>query len=420
MSPSTLYLTTGGSHQPLVTAIQALKPDRVVFFCTGRDPATGRPGSRTQIDSAGLCIKAQFTDDKPTLPNIPAQCGLRDDQFEVVEVPADDFDTAYALMHAAMTRQAQAGLRWADYTGGTKTMTAALVAVALDLPDIELRLVAGSRANLVKVEHGSQYSMAASVGHTRFERELRLHLSHWATHDYGAAAAGLLRMTPPAHASLRADWQRALHWSDAFAAWDRFGHTEALEKLAPYQARFAPAHSAHWNSLRELADPQARQHTPLKLWDLLLNAERRAMNHRFDDATARIYRLLEWTAQWQLEHQCGWRTADLPAEVATAAGIVANAKGRYQTGLRGAWQLLGAHGGGAAATFFAQEGERMLEQVLKRNHSILAHGEQPLSAADWLSFWQWVQTAFRPLLEALLRDGGVRQLHPQLPTKFCD
>jgi hypothetical protein len=54
MNPTTLYLTVGGSHQPLVTAIQSLRPQRVVFFCTDRDPATDQPGSRTQVEGKGL------------------------------------------------------------------------------------------------------------------------------------------------------------------------------------------------------------------------------------------------------------------------------------------------------------------------------------------------------------------------------
>lgn len=68
-----LICTVGGSHQPIVSAIQEQQPQHVIFICTDKDPATGRPGSINQIEGKGNCIKANFNDDKPTLPNIPTQ-----------------------------------------------------------------------------------------------------------------------------------------------------------------------------------------------------------------------------------------------------------------------------------------------------------------------------------------------------------
>jgi len=42
-----------------------------------------------------LIIKANSNDDKPTLPNIPAQAQLGDEQFEICEVSADDLDESF-------------------------------------------------------------------------------------------------------------------------------------------------------------------------------------------------------------------------------------------------------------------------------------------------------------------------------------
>lgn len=414
-----LYLTVGGSHQPLVTAIRALRPQRVVFFCTDRDPATQRPGSRTQVEGKGLCIHAHPADEKPTLPNIPAQCGLAAEQFEVRTVPADDFDTAYREMYDALNDPQHAGApRVADYTGGTKTMTAALVVAALDTPGVELRLVAGTRADLLKTRDGTQESIPAAVERVRFHRELNLHLSHWTTHNYAAAAHGIAGMPAPSGAEVRAHRQRALALSRAFEAWDRFDHRGAWELIEPYRAAIGQILSPQITVLKMLADDTQARAEALRLWDLLLNAERRALAHRYDDATARLYRLLEWTAQWQLETAKGWRTADLPREIAEAEGIAPNARGKYQTGLHGAWTLVAAQVPGIAADFFRDEGERMLDHLLRRNHSILAHGKEPLSAGDWNKLWDWTQTRFKPVLERLLADAGVRQPLGQLPRRY--
>jgi CRISPR-associated protein (TIGR02710 family) len=419
MNPTTLYLTVGGSHQPLVTAIQSLRPQRVVFFCTDRDPATDQPGSRTQVEGKGLCIKAQPSDDKPSLPNIPTQCGLSGEQVDTRIVPSDDFDLAYQAMIEALNDPRYAATpRVADYTGGTKTMTAALVVAVLDTPGVELRLVAGTRADLIKTRDGTQESIPAAVEQVRFRRELNLHLSHWATHNYAAAAHGITGMPAPASGQLRAQRQRALALSKALEAWDRFDHRAAWALIEPYRPVIGQAMSQHITALNTLAGGTGGNAAALRLWDLLLNAERRALARRYDDATARVYRLLEWTAQWLLATAKGWRTADLPESVAVAAGIGAGPNGRYQTGLRGAWELVASNVAGVAANFFRDEGERMLHHLLKRNQSILAHGSDPLSDEDWRALWDWTQSRFKPVLENLLTDAGVRQPFGQLPQRY--
>lgn len=80
-----LLATVGGSHAPIVRAIADCRPDFVWFICTD-----GKFGSITQIRGQGNCIKAHPRDEKPTLPNIPTQTGLREDQYGTITVPPDD------------------------------------------------------------------------------------------------------------------------------------------------------------------------------------------------------------------------------------------------------------------------------------------------------------------------------------------
>ena len=75
----------------------------------------------------GNVIKAHPRDDRPSLPNIPTQAELDGDWFEWRIVPADDLDGAYRAMRDAIVSLGTQfpGARFvADYTGGTKTMTA--------------------------------------------------------------------------------------------------------------------------------------------------------------------------------------------------------------------------------------------------------------------------------------------------------
>ncbi|MEZ5581392.1 MAG: hypothetical protein R3F37_00100 [Candidatus Competibacteraceae bacterium] len=143
MPPTILLCTVGGSHEPILTAIRATSPNYVCFICSGKDPATGKPGSDTQILGKGNIIKKSFTDDRPTLPNIPTQAGLNADQFEVIEVLADDLGQAFEQISTALLKLSHRfpeGRFLADYTGGTKTMTVALVTAALESDAVELQL----------------------------------------------------------------------------------------------------------------------------------------------------------------------------------------------------------------------------------------------------------------------------------------
>ena len=420
---TTVLLTTvGGSHQPIISALREARPSFTVFFCTDRDLATGKPGSRVQIDGKGLCIRERPSDEKPTLPNIPTQEGLTEGCHGIVIVPADDLDITHGVMRrtvAELRRRYPAARLLADYTGGTKTMTAALVLAALEDDDIGLQLITGSRADLARVAHGTQSSVPAAIEGTRLRRAMRAHLMAWQRYAYGEAAAGLRGLAQPGDANLRAALSRARDISTAFAAWDNFDHVGAASILLnTYSAVAAAPMSDHMPALRLLSSEASSKRTGLQLWDLWLNAQRRAVAGRFDDAVGRTYRLIEWTAQWLLETQANLRTSDLPGAIAAEAGIAQGRDGRYQAGLHTAWMLVGAHVGGVPAAFINTHHGALLDHLQRRNHSILAHGFTPIGADEWRSFQNWLERAFIPMLRDTLQQAGVRSVFPQLPTLY--
>jgi CRISPR-associated protein (TIGR02710 family) len=410
----------GGSHQPILTAIRELAPEHVVFVCSGRDPGTGRHGSDQYIVAGGLVIKSRDTDVKPSLPNIPTQAGLAPHRFEVVLVPADDLDQAFAgidrTLSALRERFPEARLV-ADYTGGTKTMSAALVAAALEYPDMQLQIVTGNRVNLVRVLEGMQAAAPASVNGIRIRRAIEAHVSAWARFAYEEAAQGLVRVSAPASVALRAQLSRARDLSDAFAAWDRFDHREARRRLEPYASEeLAP----HMNGLRVLAGEASPKREGLQIWDLWLNAQRRAAAGRYDDAVARVYRMIEWTAQWVLLMRVGLDTADIPPEKIPPdpLAIAPNRQGKYQAGLFAAWQLVAAHTQGPAAQFFATHEVALRGQLDRRNSSILAHGYTPIDASAWSGVNSWIEERFIPMLREEILSTQARALFPQLPDRY--
>ena len=424
MNKTILLCTVGGSHEPILTSIEETGPDFICFMCSGKDPRTGKPGSETQITGAGSVIEKKPGDEKPTLPNIPAQAGLSSEQYEVVTVPADELDKAFAIIwehiEELIKRYPDSPRLVADYTGGTKSMAAALVlaAVEIESEQVELQLTTGPRTDLKTVRSGAQTSEQVTVELIRARRDVKRSLNNWEYFAYGAAAEGLRHIKP--RASDVKNRVRVLEdLSKAFDAWDRFDHQQAWNTIDPYRARVAPAHKhlldAIWNLKEEsIYQPAAR------LLDLWLNALRRAEQGRFDDAVARCYRLLEWTAQWILRERCGIAdTGDIPPDkIPQGMPLSKGKKGGHQAGLTDAWQLVGLLlPDSKVGQFSKQKLDELRDHIQRRNQSILAHGDRPVSEGDWQNFNGWMESKFLPLLREEATEAGLRSIPRQLPQR---
>jgi len=426
MSNSILLCTVGGSHQPILTAIRECQPTFVQFFASGTDATTGRPGSISTITGKGTPIEVRRgAKDIEHLPNIPTQLGLTAQGFDAKEIPSDDLDQSVTLIAETVKelRERFPGAAFiADYTGGTKTMTAALVMVAVEAQDIALQVVTGPRADLIKVTDGNQAGLAVGVEGIRLRRGMQPFVDAWRRYAYGEAADGLGQLPLPRENALRAELQLARGLSRTFDAWDRFDHAAAEEQLELYRQRLGKEAGAVigplFTALKQLnAAPDSPQRTPARLWDLWLNAQRRAAQGRYDDAVARCYRLLEWTAQWLLATK-GINTSDLrPEQIPDSLPIAPNADGKRQAGLRNAWELAAHHLGGEVHAFVEAERSHMLDQLKKRNYSILAHGDQPIARSDWEAFSSWIDAALVPLLKTQAARTGLKRLAPQLPQQ---
>jgi len=419
-SPETiLIVTVGGSYQPVVKAITDLRPDFVVFICTGKDEATGRPGSDIQIIGKGNCIKAHQQDEKPSLPAIPLQTGLQEEQYQLVKTMADDLDRIYLDCTKAienLSQQYPHANIYADYTGGTKSMSAGLVMAALEFPHVELQLVTGSRSDLVKVHDGSELSALANIEQIRFQRALAPYRQCWRRYAYSEALEGLDTLKIPRQTTLRAEYLRFKDISQAFAEWDNFNHAEALDILKRYAPNLPGHLKGYIPIVQRLNNNDPLKQEAARLFDLYLNAQRRARQGRYDDAIARIYRLIEWTAQWLLRKECQIETNNIaPENIPAGINISPNREGQYQAGLYAAWELVKHHTQGAAAEFFNQYQKELLNHIKTRNNSILAHGFSPVEQSQWRMVSDFMQQTFMPML---LTESGFKSMPAQLPDDY--
>ncbi len=417
-----LALTVGGSCAPVITAVRDYQPDFVCFIVSGGDK-----GSRKTVDGPGNpcgdprkmkcpeCGKEVPLGD-PKGANILTQTGLTEGQYEILELPEpDDLAGCYAQVRTALMRLRETLSTWrflADYTGGTKTMTAALVLAALET-GYELSLVKGTRADLVKVRNGTEMAALVNVGEVRARQQMAEAQRLFNKYAY-ASAAEILQSTLRA-APLPPELQREIGewvtWCRAFDAWDRFDHSQARALLEPYHDRFVEL----WRFLK-LVSSAKPGYAPVL--DLLRNAERRAARGRYDDAVARLYRDLEMLAQIRLaQRELPLQSGDLnptllPDALQAKYEMLREPgeKGKVKLGLRQNYELL-AELADPLGNVYQEYSKRLLTALSHRNESILAHGETPIAHNRWQEMYQ-VSAGF---IQAGLQALKVRLEAPQFP-----
>ncbi len=406
-----LVCTVGGSHQPVLTALKARHWDRVFFVCSAPTPE-----SRTSVAMVTEAVEIAGSDARPAqrLDPIPVQAGLADGDWEIIEVPPDDPDTVFSLLVDRLRALKREGRRVvADYTGGTKSMSAALVLAAFEA-GAALQLVTGRRGDLVRVLDRTEREIAIGTRRVSVAREFERLAAGWGRFAYQEAAEGLTSLGD----DLRNEgWSReerrrvtrATELSKAFAQWDAFDHRSAEGGLRRYRDTVISGRNDWFELAGTLARGQDLPRGALRLRDLWHNAQRCAARGRYDDAVARLYRLWEGTAQWLLRADCRIDTAVI------------------QTGLRKSWDLyLHLQPDGAAESFWqrpAQLGEKQGKEIelldlrlSARNKSILAHGWNPVTPASWESLRQWTETGLLPVLGREAERLGEPHELPQLPT----
>lgn len=390
-----LILTVGGSCAPVVTAIKDYKPDHTVFIVS-----TGDRGSRITIDGDQKpCQK----EDKTPEVNILRQTGMQEGQYHIKEL--SDPDTLHLCFEEIrhellnLSPEQQEWRKVADYTGGTKTMSAALCLAALQT-GWELSVVRGSRTDLIRVRDGTEMASLVNTWDVRARQQIEQAEELFNQYAYSPAGDLLksLVRSAPLSPGLQGSIQKIVTLCHGFDAWDRFDHVRAAQILQPYRDEFLP----QWKMLKKiLGEMQPSKYEPV--FDLFFNAERRAHNGRYDDAVARLYRALEMLAQTRLKQREPALSADniivslLPDPLQVR---FASRKGKIKLGLLEDYDLL-SELDDPLGTFFSPQRQKLLATLEKRNSSILAHGSTPCDEGIYLEMHEKVKIFITDGLKSL-------------------
>jgi len=172
----------------------------------------------------------------------------------------------------------------------------------------------------------------------------------------------------------------------AYSAWDKFDHQKAFELLRQVDLSLLDSNKAF---LAKMLKDQSRE--PYYISDLLNNAMRREQEGKYDDAVARLYRVIELIGQYKLKAYGIEDSGNVPREKIPASlrGQFQDKKGKIQIGLDMDYRFLAEFRDGLGDKFTGDSKTR--DTLKKRNESILAHG---LKSVD--------QDAFEKLLSAAM------------------
>lgn len=380
-----LVLTVGGSPEPLVTAINRIKPDFVLFICTEADGQT--QGSDT------------------TLPSILSKTG--EIKHEILMVKPDDPESCISRMLNKiedLKRDKPGADIVVDYTGGTKTMSASLFWVATHL-NLGIFLTTGIRRNLVAVKEG-ETTCKIHLSFPYYEELLSLVDSLLKYYHYTSAEENISSALVNYHfpTDLREDLKKKRRIINAFRLWDAYDSINAIIRIEPFKKAFWNDYVSFWDRVaadrmmlekdfekeveeREITIYSKDKHSQYAIvHDLLLNAERCAVRGRFDDATARLYRAMEALAQLRLLlcHEIKAWDVDIEKIPKKLKETYEKKRkdGKIKLGLVEDYELL-CELGDEVGKFFKGSEDDLKDALRWRNQSILAHGFRSIKKEEY-------------------------------------
>ena len=397
-----LIVSLGTSADPIINAISSLRPDRVLFVCSEI--------SREQITIVRSKVPVpNFDEDRDV---IVLQQRLSPKQGEQVINELDQLDLVYARASEVIqqVRRELPGCELTvDYTGGTKTMTTGLAMAAIDDGGVRLNITTNDRPKDQSALSGYSAPIPVNTSAIHARRMDQLELPALLKRfDYEGARQAVRRVlelpkTEPESSRRLRQLEALLVVLDA---WDRFDHKHAVEVLLGLKDRrfdtllLFPLKrviaSRSWLDplVNEQKWPKMNGHGLEAVEDLLLNAQRRADQSRYDDAVGRLYRATELTAQLLLRTGItkqvgpdGLLTGDLaienlPAELQEPYRAQQERDGKIKLGLRASFDLL-AELKHPVGLIWLEQKHRIIDQLTIRNNSLFAHGFQPITFQSW-------------------------------------
>jgi len=425
-----LLVTVGGSNAPIVTSIEKIDPEFVVFICSDDKEAHGKYQSGSYQG-----IEKSIPEQKSIISQL-ADLG-KEIQYEIVKIrDFDNLDKCFDQCHSkllAVNRQYPDALINCDYTGGTKSMTAALVLASQYVENIQLSFVTGLRNDLTKVIDGTQVLRRIDG---RFQNYVQISTefeSLISNRQYAEGEAFLAKNISRVGLDDKSieELNYKLIVAKGFKLWDSFDHRATMqvldsvkksEELKIYRSQLSKIISCldFVNDNKELPK---NVHGYEIVQDLISNAIRRLDQNRFDDCIARLYRATEMLFQIRLKKEHRIDSSKVNKKKLPFGDwhqeFSFNEEGIAELGLESVRRLLRHLEDSCLPAGDKKLESEYLTAIKKRNHSILAHGFTPLNREDANTVLDViVKKILVPNIERFTPDFPYKSEFIQLPTKI--
>lgn len=298
-SPSALLVSVGGSPNPVLHSIHHHRPDYVWFFCSGDTLEQAQKIFKEIAREAGSWS--------------PTPEFFKVDRFE-------ELGPCYSTLRSIIPELLE---KWkvpaqnvsVDYTGGTKTMSAALVLAAVELFD-HFSYIGGEQRDKggvgITLDGKERVHYQQNPWSSLAIREVERARDLWAHFHFGAAADVLSKAAPrlphPRLFEAVSTLARGLAARHRLDFKDASGLLGQAAKSLPNLLDGRPDHgllsfvesAAKRCGLCLQSGPDSQVNL---LEELLDNTLRTAAQHRFEDAAARLYRCMEMQLQSWLEEK---------------------------------------------------------------------------------------------------------------------
>lgn len=378
-----MICSVGGSPEPIIYSLKTIKPAEVIFYCS---PSTNY-----------------------LVTEILRECNFIKTHFIVETINWEDIDInlcfLYDELSAILKRR---GIEWnevlVDYTGGTKTMSAALVLATVD-KGVRYAYVSGeerSKEGVGIVIDGTEKMLLKSnpwntIAYTQ-RKEIVISFNH-GHYDEAIKLAKHSADKLSDNNHWKFIFQELVYIFEGYKQWDCFRHKDALKNinrgianLQPYSfneeklANFLDKVRDNIAFLNQYNTKEKEKNYHFFIKDLLANAYRRGYwEQKYDDAIARCYRTIELIGQSVLIEEYGINPSNcditkIPEELRDSFLNRYNDEdsNSIKFGLDACYQLLYALNSSLGR--FYKDNEFEIRRFLGlRNNSILAHGLQASS-----------------------------------------
>ena len=378
-----MILSLGGSPEPLRKSIAEHQPDILIFFA-----------SHDSVIKSGEVLQGLATKPKT--------------ETEIAENPNSLYE-CYKAAKRCVDRAARHELPEqdiiVDYTGGTKVMSAALL-LATAGHSFGFNYVGGdmrSKDGLGVVQNGHEQMYEDMNPWAAFaEEERRQIITLFNARRYGAVIQIMENYNRGLPPQIESYFKFVRQLSNGFLFWDQFQHKKALDCLQKGVAaldqhlKYYPGdlydqlkeelqhHIEYLSNLLRKTN-QMQNFDAIIIKELINNARRRIQDKSFDDAAARIYRALELYGQLCFQKAMGCSNDKAkPEKIPQALRDEFIRKycdphtNLMKLPLQATFMVLQSAGHVEGQRFF--ECEKKIKDIQSsRNHSILAHGIQPVT-----------------------------------------